>query len=503
VNNGTVYLVGAGPGDPGLLTCRARELIEGCDCLVHDYLVSPVILALAPESAALHDVGKRGGAESTSQEAINELLVELARSYRRVVRLKGGDPFLFGRGGEEAGALAAAGIAFEVVPGVTSGTGVPAYAGIPVTHRAASSAVAFVTGHRKAGEAEPDWASFARIETLVLYMGMHRLTQNCRALIEHGRSPETPAAAIQWGTYPRQRTVVGTLANLPELVAEARLGAPAITVVGDVVRWRERIRWFDHPDRRPLFGRRVLVTRARDQASELATALRRFGAEAVEAPLARYEPPGDHAQLDAELDRLGSFAWCAFTSANGVRFALERLRARGRDARAFGACRIAALGHATAEALASRGLRADLVPEHADSAMLGKALIAASAPGEILLPQADNARPTLREALAAAGWRVTAVTAYRAVTLPPPFDLVVEPLDAVAFASSATVERFVAACGDEGVRAIMGRGCRFYAIGPTTAATMAALGLPLAAMAEEASVDSLVEAIARDLAQAP
>jgi uroporphyrinogen III methyltransferase/synthase len=248
----------------------------------------------------------------------------------------------------------------------------------------------------------------------------------------------------------------------------------------------------------------VLVTRAREQASVLATALRRLGADAVEAPLARFEPPNDLAPLDAALARLGSFAWCAFTSANGVRFALKRLRARGRDARAFGACRIAALGSASADALsAGWGLSAVLVPERGDSAALGRALAAASPPGEILLPQADNARPTLRDVLVAAGWRVTAVTAYRAVPLPPPFDLVAEPLDAIAFASSATVERFVAACGAEGPRAIIDRGCRFYAIGPTTAATMATLGLPLAAVAEEASVDSLVATIAKDLGEAP
>nr|MBA3708718.1 uroporphyrinogen-III C-methyltransferase [Planctomycetota bacterium] len=264
---GTVYLVGAGPGDPGLLTCRARDLLVACDCVVHDYLVNPEILELVPATAVRHNVGKRGGATSITQPEINRTIVELASRHRRIVRLKGGDPFLFGRGGEEAVALSDAGIAFEVVPGVTSGTGVPAYAGIPVTHRAASSAVAFVTGHQQVGSDDDlDWSSFARIETLVLYMGVHRLAENCAALIAAGRAADTPACAIQWGTYPHQRVVTATLATLAREVAAAGLGAPAITVIGEVVRYREKIRWFDHPLRRPLFGRRVVVTRSREQA---------------------------------------------------------------------------------------------------------------------------------------------------------------------------------------------------------------------------------------------
>lgn len=497
---GTVYLVGAGPGDPGLLTCRARDLILACDCLVHDYLVNPLISALAPRSAARHDVGKRGGAESTTQPEINAKLIELAGRYRRVVRLKGGDPFLFGRGGEEAAALADAGIPFEVVPGVTSGTGVPAYAGIPVTHRAASSAVAFVTGHQQAGSAAPmDWASFARIETLVLYMGMHRLADNCASLISHGRSADTPACAIQWGTYPRQRVVTGTLATLAKLVADAKLGAPAITVVGDVVRYREKIRWYDHPLRRPLFGKRVLVTRSRDQASELAALLRVLGADVVEAPLQRFAPPDDQTTLDAALARLSSFAWIAFTSANAVRFTWERLKATGADARSLAPCRIAAIGAATAHALAECGLRPDLVPDTADSAALATALIATRAPSAILLPRADNARSGLGDALTSAGWTVTAATAYRAIAERPDIDLATEPLDAVTFASSATVDRFVEAFGQDGVRALLATGCRFYAIGPVTAATMGDHGIAIGAIAEESSVGGLADIVSRDL----
>ncbi|MBN8526853.1 MAG: uroporphyrinogen-III C-methyltransferase, partial [Planctomycetes bacterium] len=272
-----VALLGAGPGDPGLLTVRAAELIGRADCIIHDYLVGPRILALVPASAVVHNVGKRGHDTSKSQASINELLVDCARRHRRVVRLKGGDPFVFGRGGEEAQVLAAAGIAFEIVPGITSGIAVPAYAGIPITHRAASASVAFVAGHLQDGPGV-DWAAFARVETLVLYMGMQHLAEHCAALIAHGRAPDTPAASIQWGTLPRQRCVVGTLATLPQLTREAGLGAPAITVVGDVVRYRETISWFDN---RPLWGRRVLVTRAAEQGGRLAAAIEDLGAEAV------------------------------------------------------------------------------------------------------------------------------------------------------------------------------------------------------------------------------
>jgi uroporphyrinogen III methyltransferase/synthase len=497
---GTVYLVGAGPGDPGLLTCRGRELLESCDCLIHDYLVNPLILAMAPETAAVHDVGKRGGSASITQEEINARLIALSARHQRIVRLKGGDPFLFGRGGEEAAALADAGVRFEVVPGVTSGTGVPAYAGIPITHRAASSAVAFVTGHRQAGEEhELDWSSFARIETLVLYMGMHRLAENCAALIRHGRSPDTPACAIQWGSYPQQRVVVGTIRTLPELVRSQRLGAPAITVIGDVVNYRERIRWFDHPRLRPLFGKRVLVTRAREQSSTLVSGLRALGAEVIEAPLTSFSAQVAPSPFDAALTDLARFSWIAFTSANAVRFLWERLLLAGRDARALSCCRLAVIGDATAHALTEHGLRADLVSQRADAASLAQALMHSGAAGTILLPQADNAKPTLERELRAGGWSVTAVTAYRALAKPLAINAS-EPLHAVTFASSGTVERFAAATGAEGLRLLTSQGCRFIAIGPQTAATMSAMGIPVSATAEHASVESLVACVASELA---
>ncbi|HEX3135045.1 MAG TPA: uroporphyrinogen-III C-methyltransferase [Planctomycetota bacterium] len=497
---GTVFLAGAGPGDPGLLTLRAAELLTTCDCVVYDYLVNPAILTRIPAHVERHFVGKRGGRASASQDEINRMLIELAHKHRRVLRLKGGDPFLFGRGGEEAAALAEAGVPFEVVPGVTSGIGVPAYAGIPVTHRAASSVVAFATGHQAKGETEDlDWAGLARIETVVLYMGMHKLAQNCASLIAHGRAADTPACAIQWGSYARQRVVVGTLATLPQLAIDAKLGAPAITVIGDVVWYREKIRWFDN---RPLSGRRVVVTRLREQASELSDLLGRVGAEVVEAPVARQEAPASWDDLDGSLRAMRSFRWVVFTSANAVRFTWERLRVLGMDARAFANSRIAAIGPSTATVLASHGLTADLVPHHYDAASLAAALVTReSLPPSVLLPQADNARFILRDHLRAAGCTVTTSIAYR--TVPEPFVLDPElPIDAVTFASSATVDRFVAGLGKERVIALIAAGCRYYAIGPQTAATMTANGLPIAAMAEEATIPALVQAVVRDLATA-
>jgi uroporphyrinogen III methyltransferase/synthase len=499
-----VVLVGAGPGDPGLLTCRGRDLLTSADCVVHDHLVGARVLALIPAAAERIDVGKRGGAASTSQDTINHTLVACAARHRRVVRLKGGDPFLFGRGGEEAAALADAHLPFAIVPGVTAGTGVPAYAGIPVTHRAASSAVAFVTGHQQAGETTPmDWASFAKIETLVLYMGMHRLADNCAALIAHGRAADTPACAIQWGTLPEQRTVTGTLATLPARVREAGLGAPAITVVGEVVAWRDRIRWFDLPARRPLHNRRVLVTRAQEQSGALAAALIARGAGVVEIPLARIAPPTDPAALARALaEAAAARAWIAFTSANAVTASANALAGIDADARALAGARLAAVGAATAHALARRGLRADLLAPQANADSLGRAL-ATLAPTAILLPQADNARPELADLLRSAGWTVTTATAYRSVTIAPDPALLTAPYDAAPFASSATVDRFVTAIGAERARHLATAGCRFVAIGQRTAATLAAHGLPVAATARAATVAGLADAVVTALPPTP
>lgn len=493
----TVHLVGAGPGDPGLLTLRGAELLRSCDAVVHDYLVSAPILALVAPDAERHYVGKRGGADSCKQEDINALLVRLGKVHHRVVRLKGGDPFLFGRGGEEAMALAEAGVPFTVVPGITSGIGAPAYAGIPVTHRAASSAVAFVTGHQQhaPGEPEPlfDWSSVVHVETLVLYMGMHRLEQNAAALIAHGRAATTPVACIQWGTRANQRTVTGTLATIAAEAKAAGIGAPAIVVIGDVVNYRRHIQWFDN---RPLSGKRIAVTRAREQASALSAALAERGATVVEIPLGRVAPPVDPAPLAAALAQPSRFPWLAFTSANAVKAVADHLEATGRDTRALAGCRIAAVGHATAAALRQHlALRADLVPATEDAPHLAQALIATGAPGPVLLPQAENARPELAAALRAATWAVTTAVAYRIEALPAPTDLDPATLDAVTLASAASAERFVAALGDRRPSLT----ARIYAIGPRTSEACAALGLTVAAVAPTPDPEALAEAVARDL----
>jgi uroporphyrinogen III methyltransferase/synthase len=499
-----VHLVGAGPGDPGLLTVRGRELLASCDCVVYDYLVEPAIVALAAPDVVRHYVGKRGGRSSTPQTEITALLIRLAGVHRTIVRLKGGDPLLFGRGGEEAGALASAGIRFTIVPGVTSGIAAPAYAGIPVTHRAHSSAVVFVTGHQQEGCGARTgafaWSQVAQVETIVLYMGMHRLAENCAAIMRAGRAADTPAAAVQWGTRPEQRTVVGTLATLPALVVAAGLGAPAITVIGEVVTARSHLRWFDDPSLRPLCGRRILVTRAREQASPLAAALRAAGAAVTEAPLARYALPTDLAPLDALIDLTPTQDWLVFTSGNGVRLWWERLRARGRDARAVGAVRLAVVGPATARQMAEYGLHADLVGS-SDGAALARDLLAVGG-GSAVIPQAGNARPQLAEALRTAGWRVTTALCYVAEDLvpPPPPE---EPFAGITLASAATVDRLVSAWGRERMLAMTVAGTRLWAIGPVTAAQIRTHGLPVAAMANEASVSALVAAACADLAPAP
>ena len=483
-----VALVGAGPGDPGLLTVRAAELLRDADCVIRDYLVGPRILALVPPGAVVHDVGKRGHATSKSQAAINELLLTCARRHQRVVRLKGGDPFVFGRGGEEAQVLAAAGIPFEIVPGITSGIAVPAYAGIPITHRAASASVAFVAGHLQDGPGV-DWAAYAKVETLVLYMGMQHLAEHCAALIAHGRSADTPAASIQWGTLPQQRTVTGTLATLPRLVVEAGLGAPAITVVGDVVRYRDDIRWFDN---RPLSGRRVLVTRASGQGGRLAAALEAAGAEAVLAPLQRFVHDAGAAVAAAP-----GHAWIAFASSNAVDAVFERLEELTRDVRALAPARLAAIGPGTAEALRRRGVHPDLLPVTADATALAAALIAAGG-GSVLLPQSDEARPELAEALRSAGWRVSAITAYRAEVLA--IDATnLGRLHAITVASAATAGRLRDALGADALRDLRGAGCRIIAIGPRTAEACAALGLPADVVADAPTPQAVAEAVAMAL----
>jgi uroporphyrinogen III methyltransferase/synthase len=493
--SGIVYLVGAGPGDPGLMTRRSLELIAAADAVLYDRLIPPGALEGARPDAELRYVGKEPGAPALTQEQTNELLVELAQAGKRVVRLKGGDPFVFGRGGEEAEALAAAGIAFEVVPGVTAGVAAPAYAGIPVTHRDAASAVAFVTGHEDPEKADSalDWEALARFPgTLVFYMGIRNLPLIVERLTAAGRDPDEPAAVIERGTHPGQRTFADTLGGIAARVDAEEVRPPAITLVGPVAELRETIAWLE---RRPLHGEVVAVTRARAQASGLAGRLRELGAEVVETPAIRIEPRPVEGELRAATERIGEYALVCVTSPNGVRLLFDALAAAGHDARAFATATVAAIGPGTAAGLLEHGIRADVVPERFVAEALVEALEPVAVEGRrVLVARAADARDVLPDALRARGAEVDDVALY---------DTVAEPLtDAdrgaleratyVTFTSSSTV-RFLLESGAPPPAA-----ARVVSIGPVTSATAEEHGLTVDVEAERHDIDGLIDALTAD-----
>ncbi len=470
----TVYLVGAGPGDPGLLTLRGRELLERCDALVYDALADERVVAMAAPAAERHFAGKRAGDHTLGQGEINALLVELGRRCACVVRLKGGDPFVFGRGGEEALALREAGVGFEVVPGVSSAHAVPAYAGIPVTHRGMAAQVTFVTGHEdpaKAGS-DLDWPSLARSPaTLVFLMGLRALRTNAARLIEHGMADDTPAAVISCGTRPQQRTVVARLADIAD--AAEGLPAPAITLVGAVAALGERLRWFEQ---RPLFGRRIAVTRARPQASGLAARLEELGASVVQAPAIRLE------ELELPPLDLGQFDVICLTSANGV----ERLL--GGDVRDLHGVVVAAVGSATAAALRARGIEPDLVPQSATQDGLLEEL--GDVRGRhVLVAAAAGAREVLERGLRERGATVEVVHPYRSVAEPVDAAAVLG-CDLVSFTSSSTVRAVCEAVTAED----LGR-MRAVSIGPVTSRTLRECGVEPVAEAVPHDVEGLVAAV--------
>lgn len=483
----TVYLVGAGPGDPGLLTVRAAELLARAEVVVHDRLADPSLLDLAPAGAERIDVGKAPGGP-VRQGDINDVLVDRGRRWSCVVRLKGGDPFVFGRGGEEAIALTDAGVAFEIVPGVTSAIAVPAYAGVPVTHRGLSTSFTVVTGHSRVDlDADTDWESLARVGgTVVVLMGVaHRDLISAR-LQSGGLPADTPVVAVQWGTRPEQRSTRTTLGEL----ASAPIEPPATIVIGAVAGLD--LAWYD---RRPLLGRRVVVTRAPAQASRLSVRLRDLGARPVEVPTIAIDDAADGgAALRAAVGALreGAYDWVAFTSSNAV----ERLMALLRDGRDFASARIAAIGPGTAEALAARGLAPDLVPERS----LGEGLLAEWPPlppggGSVLLPRAAVARDVLPDGLGAAGWKVDVVEAYRTVPSRPPQPLLdaAAGADAICFTSASTVTGYLAAAGADRVPPVVA------SIGPVTSAAARAAGLEVTVEAGEHTIDGLVAALAAAL----
>lgn len=497
-----IYLVGSGPGDPGLITLKGIRCLQQADAVVYDRLAPKSLLEYARPEAELIYVGKKSGKPSMKQEEINALLAELGRTGKTVVRLKGGDPYVFGRGGEEALELLGAGIPFEVVPGVTSGIAAPAYAGIPVTHRGVSTSVAFVTGHEDPAKdrADVDWGKLANAaDTLVLYMGVGRLREISGELIAAGKSPDTPAACIRWGTVPGQRTITGTLRDIAGRIAAADLKPPAITVVGDVVALRDSgLDWFE---RRPLFGRRVVVTRARKQAGELSQELERLGAGVIEFPTIEIRPPEDYGPLDEAIRGLDSFDWLVFTSVNGVDAFLARLAHHGLDLRAIPQeAKIAAIGPATAEKIREIGLRVDLVPREYRAESLLEEMTGSTLDGRrVLIPRAKVAREILPEKLREAGAVVVVPPAYESVPSSDGKDGVAERLasgevDCVTFTASSTVENFVKAFGAEEAARLLAE-TRVACIGPITADTARAYGLRVDAEAGEYTISGLVETV--------
>jgi uroporphyrinogen III methyltransferase/synthase len=500
---GKVYLVGAGPGDPKLLTLRGKECLEQADVVLYDYLANPELLDYTPSHAERIYVGRRGRGRYQDQEEVNRLMIERAQAGKVVVRLKGGDPFVFGRGGEEAEAIAGAGVLFEVVPGVTSAVAVPAYAGIPVTHRTLASTVTFVTGHEDPakGETALEWPRLASTDgTLVFLMGMKNLPAIVNHLAAEGKPADTPVALIRWGTRSGQRTVIGTLADIVGKAEAEAMEPPTIIVVGEVVRLRKQLNWFES---RPLFGMRILVTRPKEQAGALSHLLSAYGAEPVECPTIRIVPPEAWTELDQALAQLDRYQWLVFTSVNGVRPFMERLRSQGRDVRALSGLRLACIGPQTAEALSEWGLRADVIPSDYHAEGLIEALTAAGVAGQrVLIPRATVAREVLPEQLRALGSEVSVVPAYR--TVRPEVDanrlkelLRRHELHMITFTSSSTVHNFSELFDSRDEMKKLTAQSAIACIGPITAKTAADYGLPVAIVAPEHTVPALVDAIVR------
>lgn len=487
-----VYLVGAGPGDPELITVKGRRLLENADCILYDHLASSDLLDLAPASAERIYVGKKKSEHALSQEEICSLLVERGKRGLTVVRLKGGDPFIFGRGGEEAEALADAGLAFEVVPGVTSPLGIAAYTGVPLTHRDHTSVVTFITGH---DVSKIDWSKVGTSETLVIFMGISHFDEIARCIVAGGRSAGTPAMAVRWGTRPDQEVLTGTLESLPGLIHAHALKPPATIVVGDVVRLHGKLNWYE---RLPLFGQRIVVTRAREQAAALAALLHNLGAEVIELPTIDIRAADDYTALDNAIKNLREYGWLIFTSANGVRFFFERLDRSQLDLRAIKG-RICAIGPATRDALERFHLKVDCVAEEYVAEGLLKALAAFDLAGvRVLIARAAVARDLLPTELARRGAQVEVVEAYRTAAPPDLAQLAAGELgrkpDWITFTSSSTAQNLVDAVGAEALR-----GVKCASIGPVTSATLRQNGIPVAVEASIYTIPGLIQALLDNL----
>lgn len=497
---GKVYLIGAGPGDPGLLSIKAMECLQTADAVVYDRLADPRILAYAKDDAEMVYVGKASANHTMRQPDINKLLVKLAAEGKTVARLKGGDPFVFGRGGEEAIELLEAGLPFEFVPGVTSAIAVAEYAGIPVTHRHVATSFAVITGHEDPtkGESTINWSGLATaVDTLVFLMGVENLTNITKNLIANGRSADTPAAVIRWGTKPEQRTLITTVGTAAADVAAANLKPPAIFIVGNVVKLREQLQWFDN---KPLFGKTIVVTRARAQASALTRQLEAAGARVIEAPAIKIIPPEDYTPLDKAIENIKTYKWLILTSANGVTSFFNRLDNAGLDSRSLSDIKISAIGSETAKALKNYGISADLVPPAFKAEELAETLSAEVQVGDkILLARAKVAREVLPESLRALGASVDVVTAYETVTALDNKEELLTALqngevDLVTFTSSSTVTNLLASLGDQ--RELINN-IPAAAIGPVTAETCRQNNLEPDIIAETFTIAGLTDAIQR------
>lgn len=502
---GMVYLVGAGPGDPGLISVKACDCLRRADVVVYDRLADERILAYAPKDAEYIYVGKASSNHAMKQGDINQLLADKAKEGKCVVRLKGGDPFVFGRGGEEALLLEANGLPFEIVPGITSAISVPAYAGIPVTHRGIATSFAVITGHEDPtkGGSNMRWDKLSTgVDTLVFLMGVANLPHITKELMANGRPADTPAAVVRWGTKPEQSTLVTTVGKAAEDVEKAGLKPPAIFIVGDVVGLREKLRWFDRRETHPFFGKTVLVTRAREQASKLTASLERLGARCLEVPSIRLvEPEDGYRAADEAISRIEEYDWVIFTSANGVGRFFERLALAGKDARALGGAKVAAIGTATAEALKGKGILADIVPREFRAEGIVDALKDVVGKGQkVLIPRAQEAREILPERLKELGARATVAPVYRTVAAETDGEALRRRLsdgevDYVTFTSSSTVTNLLRIVGT--AEAL--HGVKTACIGPVTAETCRKNGIEPDIVAEEYTISGLVEAMGKSL----
>jgi len=499
MKRGKVYLVGAGPGDPKLLTLKAKECLEEADVVLYDFLINPDILNFSKPSAEKIFVGKKGSG-SFQQDQINSLVIQNAMEGKTVVRLKGGDPFIFGRGGEEAEALVEEGLPFEVVPGITSAIAVPAYAGIPLTHRGLSSSVAFITAHEDPSKIESslDWSKISTgIDTLVFFMGLGNLDMIVSQLIKNGRSPETPIALIQWGTRFDQKTVIGTLKNIRKKGEESGLESPVLILVGEVIHLREKLNWFE---KRPLFGKKILITRSKEQSKDFSDLLFYYGAEPVVFPTISLVPPETWAELDRAIASLERYDWIIFSSTNGVHYFMKRLKALGKDIRALHRQKICAIGSSTAEDLLNYGINFDMVPGSFQGESIVEAFRQMNIKGlSFLIPRAKEAREIIPDSLIKMGAKVDIVTAYQNVKPHEDVDRIKKLLSdnkisVITFTSSSTVKNFLEMFDSMELKTALKK-TKIASIGPITSQTLRNAGCQVDIEPSEHTITALTESI--------